>query len=282
MRIIDELESGPRGVYTGAIGYLSGSDSVFNVAIRTVCIDRVTGTLEMGAGSGILHEAHAEHEYQECALKARFLSETHRPFRLLETLLWTPQQGFARLELHLDRILESAEYFLYPANRETLQKALTVASVTPLRVRLMLDERGKIEIQHEPIHSVPDRPHVCLARQPVNSADLFLFHKTTNRELYEEELSRARSRGFYDVIFRNERGEVTEGAISNLVLRKGNEYYTPPVECGLLPGTFRRHLFETRTVPISERVLTVRDLVEADAVFLTNALSGLLQVTFLA
>ena len=278
MQIIHELESEPRGIYTGAVGYLTGSDSVFNVAIRTAFIDRMTGGLEMGVGSGILHEADTAREYNECVLKARFLEEAQRPFRLFETIRWTPQDGFVNLEMHLDRMLDSAAYFLFPVDRDSLRKALVVKSETPLRVRLLLDENGSIEVESEPLDPTPSPLRVCLANESTCSVDRFLFHKTTHRELYERELSRARSLGFFDVIFRNEKDEITEGAISNIVIRKGNDYLTPPVECGLLPGTLRRYLMEARPVPIQERVLTVADLLQADAVYLTNALRGMVQV----
>jgi len=76
------------------------------------------------------------------------------------------------------------------------------------------------------------------------------------------------------VLFLNLRGEVTEGAISNVFIEKDGGWSTPPVECGLLAGVYRRHLLETRP-EIEERVLTLDDLQGADSIYLTNAVRGL-------
>jgi para-aminobenzoate synthetase/4-amino-4-deoxychorismate lyase len=282
MKIIQELEPDPRGVYTGALGYMRGDESVFNVAIRTVHLDLKSQTLEMGTGGGILYEADTAREYRECELKAQFLTEPYQPFKLFETLLWDPKDGFARCDLHLDRMLDSAAYFLFPADRLVLLQALQSESASwpgatqPLRVRLLLDERGRIEVQAESLDPAPANPRVCVSQLRVNSADRFLFHKTTNRAFYDAELAAARSRNCFDVLFRNERDEITEGAVSNIVIRKGDAWLTPPVDCGLLAGTYRRHLLESGR--LREEILNMKDLEAADEIFLTNALRGLLPV----
>ena len=284
MQIIESLETSPRGVYTGAVGYLHGADSVFNVAIRTVAIDLRAQTLEMGVGSGILYEADADREYRECELKAKFLTEPYQPFELFETLLWTPESGFTRADLHLDRMLQSAEYFLYPVSRESLLNLLTQSepelrlSAEPQRVRILLNAEGSLTLLYSALDPLPEPLTVTLASQNTDSSDRFLFHKTTRRDLYEQELKAARQQGCFDVIFRNEKNEITEGAISNIFIRKGDLYLTPPVDCGLLAGTYRRHMLESQQYNVREQILTLQNLLTADQIFLTNALRGLIAV----
>jgi para-aminobenzoate synthetase/4-amino-4-deoxychorismate lyase len=105
-----------------------------------------------------------------------------------------------------------------------------------------------------------------------------LYHKTTHRPLYAQAFERAARAGFDDTLFLNQRGEVTEGAISNVFVEKDNRWFTPPVECGLLAGVYRRHLLETRP-EIEERVLFEEDLRTADAIYLGNAVRGLRRVS---
>ena len=73
MEIIAELEEGPRGFYTGALGYVTpGRDMCFNVPIRTVELTGA-GMARMGVGSGVVFDSGADDEYAECLLKSRFL-----------------------------------------------------------------------------------------------------------------------------------------------------------------------------------------------------------------
>ena len=125
MQIIRDLEPGPRGVYTGAIGFVApGRRARFNVAIRTVVVDTVAGEAEYGTGSGIVWESDSAEEYQECRLKARILTVMPRAFDLLESLLWTPESGCFLLERHLDRLRDSAEYFDFPFDERKIRTQL--------------------------------------------------------------------------------------------------------------------------------------------------------------
>ncbi len=283
MQIIHDLEKAPRDVYTGAVGFISRDESVFNVAIRTAVVDRKNGQIEMGVGSGILHEADPVREYLECELKGKFLTETLHEFQLLETILWELEKGFSFLSWHLDRLMSSAEYFLFPIKRETVESQLRRqeealrATGDPHRVRLLVDSAGMIRIETNPLD--PVRSHrVRFSVKQRNSSDRFLYHKTTNRNLYEEELRLARNEGYLDVLFLNEREELTEGTISNVFVEKDGMYCTPPIPCGVLPGIYRRHLLETRPFPIAERVLYKEDVLSADAVWLTNSVRGMIRV----
>ncbi len=287
MQIIHELENTARGVYTGAVGFVSSEESVFNVAIRTAVVDRAKGVIEMGVGSGILYEADPFREYQECELKGKFLTEPLREFQLLETILWEPEKGFLFLPRHLDRLMNSAEYFMVPIKRETVESELLrdenrlQATGVSHRVRLLADHAGVVIVQTKPLD--PVRSHrIRFSSRRTNSSDRFLYHKTTNRTLYDDELQRARDEGCFDVLFLNEREELTEGAISNVFVEKNGLYYTPPTLCGVLPGIYRRHLLETRPFPVEERVLHEVDVLQADAVYLTNSLRGMIHVELLS
>ena len=112
MQIIDELESTPRRVYCGAMGWIEpGRRASFNVAIRTPLVHRPTGAAEYGVGGGIVWDSDPDAEAHECRVKTRVLH--HRPpsFELLETLRWSPAGGYDLEDLHLQRLANSARYF---------------------------------------------------------------------------------------------------------------------------------------------------------------------------
>ncbi|MGC1460975.1 MAG: aminodeoxychorismate synthase component I [Terracidiphilus sp.] len=287
MQLLAELEKRPRGVYTGAIGYFSQQRTVFNVAIRTLELDGEKGT--MGVGSGIVIDSAAKEEYHECVLKAEFLIRSAQRFperfQLIETMLW--DGGYPLLELHLDRLMDSAEYFAFQCEREAIRAALEeharVFEAGALRrVRLLVDREGCMNIGDEALavnggnDAKAARAYISQHRTDAN--DPMLFHKTTHRPLYGEAFKEAVNRGFDDVLFMNGAGEITEGAISNIFIEKDGQLLTPPVDCGLLAGVYRRHLLETRA-NAEERVLYPEDLRREDGVYLCNALRGLRRVT---
>jgi para-aminobenzoate synthetase/4-amino-4-deoxychorismate lyase len=284
MQLIAELEEHPRGVYTGAIGYFSPERTVFNVAIRTLALDGNTGT--MGAGSGIVIDSSPAEEYGECLLKARFLTQAadHAPtdFSLIETMLW--DGAYPLLDLHLDRLRDSACYFDFACDRERTRRALeeyaqAFADHAPRKVRLLLDRNGDSTISGELLTATDHTRigRVRIAPERTDPADLFLFHKTTHRTLYAAAFEQAARDGFDDVFFFNNRGELTEGAISNVFVEKNGRLFTPHIGCGVLPGVHRRHLIETRT-GIEERILHEDDLRSADTIYLSNAVRGLRRV----
>jgi len=282
MQLLGEIEGEPRGVYTGAIGFFSHERTVFNVAIRTLDLNGEDAT--MGVGGGIVIDSTAEEEYRECRLKAAFLSRTDEPFSLIETLLW--RGDYPLLDLHLDRLTDSAEYFGFACDREQVKAALISAStsfadVQACKVRLLMANDGSLQIEYELIPQAEresgEPGRVCIARERTDPGDRFFFHKTTNRSMYASASRVANETGLADLLFLNVRGEVTEGAIHNVFIEKDGRWITPPVTCGLLPGVYRRHLLETRS-DVEERVLTLRDLEAADAIYLTNAVRGIRRV----
>jgi para-aminobenzoate synthetase/4-amino-4-deoxychorismate lyase len=288
MQRIAEIEKQPRGVYTGAIGFFSRERSVFNVAIRTLVLKGEHGT--MGIGSGVVIDSDAAGEFRECLLKAEFLTRAANPptdtLSLIETLLWNGE--FSLVELHLDRLEDSAHYFGFPCDRTEARAALlahaaTHAGQSPRKVRLLLDRDGGLQIESEMLSEIVAKgdakpAHICIAHQRTDPDDPMYFHKTTHRPLYTAALKAAVEAGFDDVLFLNLRDEVTEGAINNIFVKKDGLLFTPSVECGLLPGVHRRHLLETKPSVI-ERVLYLEDLRNADAIYLSNAVRGLRRAT---
>jgi para-aminobenzoate synthetase / 4-amino-4-deoxychorismate lyase len=273
MEIAAELEDAPRGVYTGCIGYISpGSEAVFSVAIRTALIDREQGTGELGVGSGIIWDSRADAEYAECLAKGRFALAGQPEFQLVETMLYQEGGGYFLLSRHLNRLKHAAAYYGFAFNAVPVVDTLA-RRAAPLagshKVRLLLDREGSFTIATEPLPPVAEDAvcPVTFARGHVDSADPFLFHKTTHRPLYLEELESRPDCA--DVIFLNERGEVTEGANNNIVARIGDALVTPPLVSGLLPGVFREELLEQGE--IIERVLTREDLERAEEVWLINS-----------
>ncbi len=292
MEIIRELEGGPRGVYTGAIGHLTpDGTAVFNVPIRTVALRGVQG--EMGIGSGVVSDSDPDQEWQECLLKARFLSQPRPAFDLIETLLWLPDAGYWLLDLHLERLLASAATLGFQADQTTIRAelaALAASFASSQRVRLTLAKEGTMHVRHVPCPP-PQRdpgpvltatgialPPVIFSRQRTDSGDQWLYHKTTQRSLYDTERARATAAGFYEVLFLNEREEVTEGAITTIFAKQKGKLLTPPLGCGLLPGVFRRHLLATSPLPIAEAILTLDDLRRAEGLYVGNSVRGLVAV----
>jgi para-aminobenzoate synthetase/4-amino-4-deoxychorismate lyase len=280
MEIIRELETRPRGAYTGSVGMVApNGDLRFNVAIRTLFIGE-GGEGEMGIGSGIVHDSDPAAEYDECLLKARFLTAPHEGFQLIETMRWSRTDGFYLLERHLDRLEDSARFFGIPCDADAV-RALLANCVRNLsgkqRIRLLLDQGGGASATATAI-TLPDPPpalRYTMAARPVDSRDRHRYHKTTRREMLDEERERlATETGCDEVLFINERGELTEGSYCNLFVEMGDWLLTPPLSCGLLDGTLRRELLETGG-QVEERVLYPHDLDEADAVWLGNSVRGL-------
>ena len=271
MKIIHELEATPRRIYTGTIGYISpGRKASFNVAIRTAVIDRQVQQAEYGVGGGIVWDSTKTDEYAEALLKARILSEEPPQFSLLETLLWTPEEGFFLQDRHIERVLDSAEYFDFPASKMEIEKRLERVSTIldqPHRVRLLLDRAGEIEITSAAVSFNQEPIRAALANVPVNSGDIFLFHKTTRREVYDRARDGHPDCG--DVLLYNERGELTEFTIGNLVVELDGELVTPPVSCGLLAGTFRAELLKTGHV--TERIIPLQRLKECAKIYRVNS-----------
>lgn len=276
MQILRDLESSPREVYCGAIGYMApGGDASFNVAIRTLWLTGATGTT--GIGGGVVADSQADDEYDECLLKSSWYAGTRRSIGLMETLRWN--SGFTRMHKHLDRMAHSAEILSLPFERGAALQALANATSTargPLRVRLELTEQGEFKCSIQPLGSEDPEWRFVISPQRVCSGDALLAHKTTWRDLYDAEWDRCCADGQADeVLFLNERAELTEGTRTNVFVRMGRELLTPAACSGLLPGLLRAELLDQ--AQCRESRLTLADLETADEVFVGNSLRGLIR-----
>lgn len=281
MRLINLLEDSARNVYCGAIGVVKPQGlATFNVAIRTVLIDTQTSMAEYGVGGGITWESSADTEYREALSKAALLTEDHTMFELLETMLLEDAR-YHLLEEHLERLAASAKYFDVPLSIESVRWSLEEhAKQVPTerrRARLLVSQDGRARIESVPLDPLPSQPlTVMLARTPVSTHDRFLFHKTTQRAVYD--IHRAQCPTAFDVLLWNEKDELTEFTTGNLVVEVDGRRWTPFVESGLLAGTFRAKLL--RLGEIRERTLTHVDIERASRCWLINSVRGWIEVSF--
>jgi para-aminobenzoate synthetase/4-amino-4-deoxychorismate lyase len=277
MRLIAELEDSPRGVYCGAVGYLAPPGSGeprarFNVAIRTAVVDATSGLAEFGIGGGITWDSSAEGEYEEALTKARVLAAPRPSFALIETLRFSPAEGFAHLAEHLERLAASAAYYGFGYDRAEVLRALEAAAPSePARVRLRLERDGACSVEVGPAPTPAAGPvRVALDDEPIDPADVFWYHKTTRREPYDRR--RRRRPDVDDVILVNTLGEVTETTIANLAVLLGGEWVTPPRESGLLAGTLRARLL--REGRLRERRVRIEELRAAPSLALVSSVRG--------
>ncbi|QTD89142.1 chorismate-binding protein [Burkholderia anthina] len=313
MELIDAIESTPRGLYTGAIGWLDAShggaagcgDFCLSVAIRTLTLDPAgvdsdtdgAGAANvdtnagrrrgrMGVGAGIVLDSVAADEYAECELKARFLTDADPGFQLFETTAATRVDGIRYLDRHLARLQRSADAFGFRLDVDALRREIDARCAAldgdgPYRMKLALAKDGTLEITAAALKPLPAGPvGVMLASAhgfaPTRTDDALLLHKTTHRAEYDRAWQAAEALGGFDMLFVNECGEVTEGGRSNLFVKLDGQWVTPPLTSGVLPGVMRGVLLDDRGLGAVERVVTLDDLARAQALLLTNALRGAL------
>jgi len=284
MYLINKYELSPRKVYTGSIGcVLPCGDLCFNIAIRTLIVNNGSG--ELGIGSGIVADSVHEEEWQECILKSKFLKPHSRnmDFKLLETILWEPEKGFKYLDEHLNRICGSARRFGWKCSKEQFLESLNekISALGDdvreyMRVRLLFSPVEGISSEFIKIESPgwvnKSYVKITLSDKKTSSNNIFLYHKTTNRCLYNTSFKHSLSQGWDEVIFRNEKNEITEGAISNIFIRKEGKWFTPPIECGLLPGIWRSKIIQQLNAEC--KILYISDLIEADEILVGNSVRG--------
>ncbi len=277
MELIAELEQSPRGVYCGAIGWFAPDGSTrFNVAIRTATIMGNRG--ELGIGGGLIADSTAADEYDEALLKARYFAIAHRPLELIETLRWSPDEGFVRADQHLARLARSAEVFGLSVDRDKAIEALhnslrSTGEGESLRIRLTLNEAAQFAVTAAPLGKTKDQWTYVVSHQRVSSTDRLARHKTNWRELYESEYSRVSS-GADEVLFLNERDEVVEGSRTNIFIKRDGIFLTPPLSAGALDGILRHSLISEGRC--REVTLTLEELKDAE-LYLGNSLRGLIR-----
>ena len=286
--IINEIEQEQRGIYTGAIGYFTpDGDMCFSVPIRTITINN-DGKGELGIGGAIVADSVAVNEYDECLLKAEFLTKNYPRFDLIETMGYSPKDGIKFKDDHLERLEKSATYFSFSYDQKYINEQLErhieyikSNDVESFKIRVLLSKRGNISVTSEVVSLIDydELPVVVLSKNNIDSQDTIYFHKTSLREFFVSEFIKYHAEtGCFDVLFVNEKGELTEGSFTNLIIEKDGVYYTPPVACGLLPGIFRQQFLKDKSIKTQEVILRPEDLITADQVYLCNSVRGLIPV----
>lgn len=283
MEVIRALETSPRGVYCGAIGAFAPDGAArFNVAIRTLTIKGNRG--ELGVGGAVVFDSQSESEYRECLLKARYFEAARVPMGLIETLRWSPTEGFVRGDRHLERMEHSAAVFGIRFSRDEASRRMRDAVADchmSVRLRVLLSEAGAIDLTATEIEMpAATEWRYAISTETVHSADLLLQYKTNQREMFDAEHARALAAGADEILFLNERGEVTEGSRTNVFIEHDGALFTPAKSCGLLPGCLRGELIESGRC--REALIVPADLARADAVWLGNSLRGLVPAVPLA
>jgi para-aminobenzoate synthetase/4-amino-4-deoxychorismate lyase len=282
MEVIAENEHSPRGVYCGAVGcFLSASSFCLNVPIRT--LTWTPAETRLGIGGGIVLDSEPESEWREALLKSRFVHFTMPEFQVFETIGWEAGRGYLFPEEHLARMRKSQYYFGRPWREKEIRDALAVAEkelhAQPqlpghrgVRLTLTHDGAGHGEITPPRPPWRPEGVRLKLAAIQVDSGDLFLYHKTTFREIFDREYRKALQEGFDEVLFCNEKGFLTEGAISSLFIRRDGQWLTPRLSNGLLPGVWRQA--QLRLLEASEADLRPEDLEAAQEIRIGNSVRG--------
>lgn len=247
MEIIREIEKEDRGIYTGSIGLLLRNKKVFNVAIRTLIIDKKNRSGEIGLGSGIVWDSNPSEEYEETKLKGRFLTHSIDCFEIFETMKYSKGKIFL-LNLHMKRLKAAANYFLFNYNsgmiKSELKNLIQQLGNNTKIIKMSLNKEGELKFEIRHYKNSVGKIKIAISKSVVDSQNPFQYFKTTNRELYNNEYQTYSSKGFFDVIYFNQIGELVEGAITNIFIKKKNILFTPPVESGLLPGVYRNYLIK--------------------------------------
>ena len=290
MELIAGLESTSRGLYCGAIGWFDAprgdariGDFCLSVAIRTLTLGAAAQglrPLRIGVGAGIVSDSRADDEFDECRLKARFLTGLDPGFELFETMLWTPGQGVRHLERHLARLEHSAQVLGFELDSAALQATLDAFAPTPsvvTRLRLALAHDGRVGLTHAPLTPLPTGPvRLLVGDDTLPEIDPLAAHKTTRRRHYDAGVRAAESAGAFDTLFFNRAGRLVEGGRSNVFVRLDGRWWTPPLSDGALPGVMRGVLLADPAWDARERSLTRADLARAEGLVVCNALRGAL------
>ncbi len=267
MNIIDRIEQGRRNVYCGAIGFLSPQKNVFSVPIRILQKTKNQVTYKFRTGGAIVWDSDIKEEWEETFVKAAFLKQE---FSLIETIKVQNRAMFLKEE-HLKRLKESAEKLGFKFNKELY----TIEPEQDGIMRIILHKNGEYGIQYKPYLRTTVN-QIELSERILDSNNEFLRHKTTYKPWYEESYKKIQREEIYDEIFFNERGELCEGARTNILLEIDGKFYTPPLSSGLLNGILRQNLLDSGVC--EERILYKSDLLNAGNIYCINSVRGIKRV----
>lgn len=300
MEIIKKVEKGKRDVYCGAIGVISPEKTVFSVPIRILQRKKGETAFKYRVGGAIVWDSTPEDEWEETIVKSKFLTANHAGLKLIETVKIEDGKALFAKE-HAARMKESARTLGFACDESILAKIFRNPAAAPVGwafsptamtcltgkippnhrktgiMRVLLSKNGEIETSFREADA-PKSFKIAVSSEKVNSHEPLLMHKTTYRPHFEAAFEKIKNGEIYDEIFFNEKGELTEGARSNIVIEKDGKFYTPPVECGLLNGIFRQKLIKEGKC--TEKILKIPDLEAADAIFCVNSVRGMVKVCF--
>jgi len=273
MEIVKELEREERGVYTGTIGIIENKNYTFNIPIRTIVINKADKKGELGIGGGIVWDSDSLHEFNEAELKGKFVTKPVKYFELIETMLVENGKLFL-LDYHIKRLKDSAYYFLFFFDETKILKSIIdivddLDSNKKYRFKILLSKWGGLNIDVREVIRSEKKSIAVISNNKINSMNKFQFFKTTNRELYDKEYD-SHKNDYVDVLFLNEKGNLSEGAITNIIIKKGDKYFTPPIEDGIFNGCYREHLLKTRK-EIEVKSFGMDELHAADELILINS-----------
>ena len=272
VQIISDLEKEPRGIYTGSIGLITNKKAVFNIAIRTLSVDKSSSVAEFGLGSGIVWDSVADDEYEEVLLKGKFLTEPKKYFELLESILFENGKYYLP-DLHLQRLQDAARYFLFEFDGDKILSSLNKLSSSlnqnkNYKVRLILNKWGSINITFNEIFSSNNKIKVLLAQRKNISEKQFYNFKTTYRP-WDKIFITAKAKGYSDILFYNEDEEFLESAVGNIIFKRANKLYTPPLHLNILNGCYRQHIITKKGV--IERRMKISDINSVDEILICNS-----------
>ena len=264
MKIIDETEKNNREIYCGAIGLLSPDETVFSVPIRILQRHRDDKNFRYRAGGAIVWDSEIQDEWSEVLTKTRFLNDN---FKIVETV--KIKNGKLLFEdKHYERMKQAARHFDFKIPDKLPHNLTEQEGIA----RFLLDKSGKIEVE---IHSIKEISTNKIRISPiiVNSQNEFLYYKTTYRPWFYDSFQKIKDGEVFDEIFFNEKGELSEGSRSNVILQLDGKLYTPPVSCGLLNGIYRQQIKN-----LTEKVLYKEDFNRAEKIFCVNSVRGMVEV----
>jgi len=269
MKIIESLEQRQRGVYCGTIAYMNPQKICFSVPIRMLQKSKEESRWTYSVGSGIVWDSSAKGEWEECHTKTEFMNSIQTKFDIVESML-VENGHVTDYDLHMERMEKTAKFFDFPFDRSQFPKPQGNG-----KLRYIMDNTGSIAMSMENLASSSVNKAI-ISKDTLDSSNEFLRHKTSYKPWYEAALKRVMSGEVYDVIFFNEKDELCEGARSNIMIEKNGHCYTPPISCGLLPGTYRRLLLEKGLC--TERIITREELLSADHIYSINSVRGQIEL----
>ncbi len=292
MGLIAELESTPRGLYCGAIGWVDAAvggarcgDFCLSVAIRTLSLGppaQGLRPLTLGVGAGIVQDSAAADEFDECRLKARFLTGLDPGFEIFETMLVGVDGAITHLERHLARLGHSAQVLGFGFDEEGLRLGLQqrcdgLSRGIKHRLRLSLTHDGQFSLSHGVLSRLADGPAgLLISPLLLPQANPLSAHKTSLRQVYDAGVRAAEQAGAFDSLFFNREGRLVEGGRSSVFVRLDGRWWTPPLSDGALPGVMRAVLLADPAWQAAERSLSREDVFAAEALMVCNALRGAL------